>query len=803
MNETLLACGAVGFGVLFFFANKWLKGKTITIKEKTYPLDNLLFRLLSALLFCLFIPHLFAMDEMSKFTLSAATLAEGNLSPSPFAAAPTVLLALLRWLTAMVLATEILVPFYDKRSAKDFAAFVGPIAILLNIVFFRSVMTSYLGAWQPYHWRTVVYAMVVAFAGALSIKELLLVIFDKEWQQIGRRMGKMGLYFLFYLMAFMPVYTPQLLFGYMGQKTSGFVLTHRLIIYLTVMFPFVVYFLMRKKSYEERRFLLMMLALSGFFQYFCWTAHRSVLTGLPLHLCNTAIALMFFAYAFRLKGVFYFTYLVNIMGALMAVLLPNTGDDPLTRAGTIIFWYNHIYAVVLPFLGVALKVFERPTIKLMYKAIAAFSVYVLIAATLDGWLNNSPFNDTGTEAAVDYFFLYGHFFTNKFAWAIPIKENFVWTIPINADNKIVFFWLYDLTVWGIAIALMFAMWGVYGLTYKIGDSHQELARRKQLRKVDQLHLLQELNGRSPKEPLHPEGANMIRINHFSKTYAGSNRKAVDDLNLEIYDGEVFGFIGHNGAGKSTTIKSMVGIQTITEGSIEINGYDIALQPMEAKLNIGYVSDNHAVYEKLTGREYVGYVADLYMVSEEDKAARIQHYAEMFGIEDALDREIKGYSHGMKQKIMVISALIHNPKVWVLDEPLTGLDPTSAYQIKECMREHANNGNVVFFSSHVIEVVEKICDRVAIISGGKLCRVCTAQELKAEGLSLEQIYLQYAQESERSKAEQTEAEKTAAVEEQITDVQEDAREDMAAMAAADDTAEGLPEGTDADDDGTHE
>lgn len=171
-------------------------------------------------------------------------------------------------------------------------------------------------------------------------------------------------------------------------------------------------------------------------------------------------------------------------------------------------------------------------------------------------------------------------------------------------------------------------------------------------------------------------------------------------------------MGHNGAGKSTTIKSLVGIQTITSGTIEVCGYDISKQPLEAKLNIGYVSDNHAVYEQLTGREYINYVADLYLVSKEDREKRIDKYVRMFNLVDAIDKEIKGYSHGMKQKIVVIASLIHNPKVWVLDEPLTGLDPASSYQIKECMREHANNGNIVFFSSHVIEVVEKSATKSA-------------------------------------------------------------------------------------------
>ena len=235
---------------------------------------------------------------------------------------------------------------------------------------------------------------------------------------------------------------------------------------------------------------------------------------------------------------------------------------------------------------------------------------------------------------------------------------------------------------------------------------------------------------------------MIKIEHFTKRYAGSDAPSVEDFNLEIHDGEVFGFIGHNGAGKSTTIKSMVGIQSVTQGKIIIDGYDISKNPLEAKLKIGYVSDNHAAYEKLTGREYIKYVAALYLVSDEDRDQRIEKYAKMFNLTDAMDRAIKGYSHGMKQKLVVIASLIHNPKVWILDEPLTGLDPTSSHQIKECMREHANQGNIVFFSSHVIEVVEKICDKICIIQRGKLVGVYDLKEIAKEGITLEELYMQH-------------------------------------------------------------
>ncbi|PKM54824.1 MAG: hypothetical protein CVU98_12980 [Firmicutes bacterium HGW-Firmicutes-3] len=233
---------------------------------------------------------------------------------------------------------------------------------------------------------------------------------------------------------------------------------------------------------------------------------------------------------------------------------------------------------------------------------------------------------------------------------------------------------------------------------------------------------------------------MIKITHFRKRYGSSKYYAVDDFSLTVKGGEVFGFLGHNGAGKSTTIKSLVGIQSITEGDMEICGYNIKTHPLEAKLNIGYVSDNHAVYERLTGREYINYVADLYMVPQKERDERLNHYLERFALTDAIDNEIKSYSHGMKQKLVVISSLIHDPKVWILDEPLTGLDPTSSHQIKEEMREHANRGNTVFFSSHVIEVVEKICDRIAIIRKGQLVGIFEVAKLKDQGLTLEQLYL---------------------------------------------------------------
>jgi ABC-2 type transport system ATP-binding protein len=235
---------------------------------------------------------------------------------------------------------------------------------------------------------------------------------------------------------------------------------------------------------------------------------------------------------------------------------------------------------------------------------------------------------------------------------------------------------------------------------------------------------------------------MLKINGLTKIYGRSDVKAVDDLSLEVESGEIFGFIGPNGAGKSTTIKCVTGITGFNAGTIEVNGFDVRKNPIEAKRSIGYVSDSHVVYDQLTGAEYVDFMASIYGVADKESyKSRLENYIDVFGLKDAFNEPIKSYSHGMQQKINVIGAIIHNPPLLILDEPLTGLDPQSAYELKEMMKEHCKNGGTVFFSSHVLDVVEKICDRVGIISEGKLRSVGTIDELRENGdASLESYFL---------------------------------------------------------------
>lgn len=235
---------------------------------------------------------------------------------------------------------------------------------------------------------------------------------------------------------------------------------------------------------------------------------------------------------------------------------------------------------------------------------------------------------------------------------------------------------------------------------------------------------------------------MIEMQHVSKTY-GKSEPAVDDLSITVRDGEIVGFIGPNGAGKTTTIRMMTGILRPDAGEIKINGIHMAPDALEAKRIVGYISDNPDMFLKLTGYEFVGFMADIYGVSEEDRKSRTQYYAEQFGMTEALADRMQSYSHGMRQKAMIIAALVHEPAVWILDEPMIGLDPQSAFNLKRMMREHADKGNSVLFSTHVLEVAEKLCDRVIIISHGKQRFYGTLEELKssAGGEDLEQVFLE--------------------------------------------------------------
>lgn len=237
---------------------------------------------------------------------------------------------------------------------------------------------------------------------------------------------------------------------------------------------------------------------------------------------------------------------------------------------------------------------------------------------------------------------------------------------------------------------------------------------------------------------------MIRINHVSKSYDGGATLAVKDISLDVRSGEIFGLLGHNGAGKSTLLNMIVGVLAPTEGSIEIDGEDMARAPLAAKRRLSFVGDSPDHLLRLKGHEFLRFIGDLYEVPTEVRAERIERLAATFGMAGELDNQLQSYSHGMRQKMMVMGALLPNPDNWILDEPMTGLDPTAAWQLKQSMREHADAGKTVLFSTHVLDVAEKVVDRVGVISHGELLFVGTIDEMRehfhSDG-SLEEMFLE--------------------------------------------------------------
>ena len=231
---------------------------------------------------------------------------------------------------------------------------------------------------------------------------------------------------------------------------------------------------------------------------------------------------------------------------------------------------------------------------------------------------------------------------------------------------------------------------------------------------------------------------MLKIEHLTKTYG--SKKAVDDLSLHIMPGEIYGFIGHNGAGKTTTLKSVVGILKFDEGDITVGGKSIRESPLECKKMIAYIPDNPDLYEYMTGIKYLNFVADIFGVSSDVRTEKIHKYADAFDLTKDLAQPVSSYSHGMKQKLAVISALIHDPKLVIMDEPFVGLDPKAAHILKGFMRDICDNGGAIFFSTHVLEVAEKLCDKVAIIKDGKLIKSGTMEEVKGDE-SLESVFLE--------------------------------------------------------------
>ncbi|MDD4184209.1 MAG: YwaF family protein [Candidatus Izemoplasmatales bacterium] len=715
----LALIAVIALSLILFFTKK--------TEYKNYKIA----KIMSTLLFLVFLFRLFttedALNNVFNVLLYDIDTPRNAAETWLFSPGMTVIIIFLRWLTMASLLWLVLAPYIKVPAFNILGQVVGTIVGVLNLVFFEQHLIAMTNNPDMLTFKAIQYLIETALLLFIAFSSFLNSLRNKEHRYSGKEVLWFFLVFAGSLFAVMPQTMMYNLFGYYGEVPDEFTMSHIFVIVFPFALIFLVNILMKNRSRISKEALIAYIVFAAFTQYFYM--RRETLEALPLHLCNTAVVLLLLAYVFKIKGFFYFSYFANVLGALAAILLPNYSSD-LFSYSVIHYGYNHLYAFITPLLCVSLGVFPRPTLSHMYRAILVFSGYFVAVVFLNAWFNN--------YANVDYFFTYSDFLTDMF----NIKEiQFNHIIEFTYKNLTFrFYWLFQTLYFLVFIVLMFASWYVYDAFFQMSDQRQRLKAKQRLIKIDKLKLLELLDGRKPSEPMNPGGKDMIKINHFSKKYGQSERYAVKDFSLEIHGGEIYGFLGHNGAGKSTTIKSIVGIQSITEGEIEVCGYSIKSQPLEAKLRIGYVSDNHAVYEKLTGREYINYVADLYLVPKKIRDERLNALAIKLSLIDVIDQMIKSYSHGMKQKLVVIASLIHEPPVWILDEPLTGLDPISAFQIKETMRDHASKGNIVFFSSHVIEVVEKICTKIAVITQGQLTGVYDINVLKDKNISLEELYM---------------------------------------------------------------
>ena len=624
-------------------------------------------------------------------------------------------------------------PFFGFKTAKWYVKFISlPVLFVCFISLYPMLVTMQGNANKGvlFTLLPIEIGMMLGCALYYFIRDFKVKINKHSYLEVA--LTVIGLSF-FTIQPFTPMYFLGLGYGYMTPYDLSFY--HRLYLYISlIIIPLTIYFTTRNAHIDKRRFTVIFIALGTLTNFMCYYKY-DVFTqpwSWPFHLCNTAMFIIPLVVIFNMKRLFYFTYFINFFGAILAMFMPNYDSmATLFEPSIIQFWVNHMMAYMMPLLCVALKLYDRPKLKQFFISMGFFFIYYVMVLIL-----NPIFGAYGHST--DFFFINSDFIADKLGtWA---KKIFRMSASFVVNGKtLTFHPLYQVIYFVVYFVVGFGVWFIYQLGFDIADSHYELHLKLRGIRQDRIALRSVLNGRSVDQPMENDVGIKLELKHFSKKYGLNKHYSVEDANLEVNAGEVFGFLGPNGAGKSTIIKSIVGIQPISEGEIYVCGYNVKAQPVLSKAQIGFVPDHYALYEKLTGREYLNYIADIYEVSKEDRNKRLDEYIKLFELEGSIDNKIKTYSHGMKQKVTIIAALVHNPKVWILDEPLTGLDPTSIYQVKECMRRHAEQGNIVFFSSHLIDIVEKLCDRIAIIKHGHIQCIKDVKDIEKE-TSLEEFYM---------------------------------------------------------------
>jgi len=608
--------------------------------------------------------------------------------------------------------------FFDARLLRLVNQFfVLPICIAVAVLF-RYASYGIVGDQSLL--PTYPYALYIGIVLALSVVHLLRFGFEKPnlkdckyiWLPFAM------------LLAVVPPYFFQVVAGYKRLTNappilvSGFNQLHRLVLYGAIVIPILVYLLLKNKDIYAKKMVLLYMSFACLIAFSSQTNLDSTLQDLPLNLTSLAVYFVPLCLIFRLNKLFVFTFAIIAVASLLSLLVPVYSLDYGFADSKL--WYFAIIrynALYLPILMVALGLYQRPKYRQFGFSVLAFAGYFVFILAFNLLVG------TATDTTLNFFNTITADLPNKFGAFGKLVYNIV--IDFDVGGKAVSLHILYLVLYFVIFVLLahLVFFATRICSQYIGDINQAIAESRQIKQEYNLFLskIKQQNSEE-RESLNTQTQRdniSLTIDNLSKKYGRSKVYAVKNASLQVCGGQIFGFLGPNGAGKSTIIKSIVGIHPPTSGKIEICGYDVVHQDIQAKLSLGYVPDHYALYEKLTGREYINYIADIYRVDRQVRDTWVNQLVNRFELSSAYDNPMRTYSHGMKQKIAIIAAIVHKPKLWILDEPLTGLDPTSIWQVKETMREYAREGNIVFFSSHIIDVIEDLCQRIAIIKKGEI------------------------------------------------------------------------------------
>ena len=526
----------------------------------------------------------------------------------------------------------LLIPFFPSKIAKVVNKYIALPISFLEFVFLFNLCNALNGNLHT-DFRNILLAMQVGFVFSSAITmamEYREEILFPDYKTVLKAFGL----FLMVFVATLPVNTLStllptdgILFGTYQNALRIYDLsfTHRLTIYFMVFITFFVYFILRDSELNLRKSML--IAISGgclmcfmgrfgandLFYYADGVLHVNV-TTLPIHLCHTALFVVPICITFNLKRLFYFTYFINVFGAVCAIFMPNTGETlNIYSPDVVLYWYNHWAAFAMPLLCVALKVFERAKFKQMLWSLGFFGLYFIIIMFANAWLSNyvPGYDPEVIGSGTDYFFINNDFIASKILSDVEAEKLLGQTASWKwGDLTFVIRPPYQAIYFGVYVVIAFAIWFVYSLFFRIADNHIELRNMLLVARKENLTMKERRKMESLTEKdLNPDEVS-LKFENFSKRYGNSPVLSAKEVNLEVKGGQIFGFLGPNGAGKSTCIKSAIGIQPVTSGNIFICGHDVTTESVKAKGLIGYVPDHYALYEKLTGREYINYIADL-------------------------------------------------------------------------------------------------------------------------------------------------------------------------------------------------